>query len=87
MKNIELTTARYELKEGTKTVWVETSKEIATINEERYKSILDWSPMMRRLGGSESLKRTYTSAGYKVYEIVSKSPDRQSKTIRNFKFN
>ncbi len=84
---IQLTTIRYELKEGTKTVWVETSKEIATINEERYKTILEWSPMMRRLGGSETLKRTYTSAGDKVYEIVSKSPDRTLKTVRNFKFD
>lgn len=83
----KLTLKRYELKEGTKTVWTETEHEEKLIDEIYYNNIVTAAPFMRRLGGSESLKKTYTCRGYKVFEIISKSPDRTAKTTYNFDFN
>ena len=46
----------------------------------------DAAPYFRRLGGSETLTREYTKRGYLVTQIVSKSPDRQTKVIRKYTF-
>lgn len=79
----------YNLKPGTKTVWTENTERSHDeyITEEGYRNIVDASPFFRRLGGSETLHRTYTRAGYRVYEIISKSPDRTQKTVRTFNFD
>ena len=50
-------------------------------------NIVDVSPFFRRLGGSETVKKGYTTRGYRVVEIISKSPDRTKKTIRSFNFD
>ena len=82
-----LITTKYELKDGTKTVFVETTQEDSEFTEEKYNNIVDSSPFFRRLGGSETLTCCYTSQGYRVYKIVSKSPCKTMKTIREFNFN
>lgn len=41
----------------------------------------------RKLGGSETVKRRYTQAGYKVTYLSSISPNKEIKIVRNFKFN
>ena len=41
----------------------------------------------RSLGGSESATWAYTEAGYKVVKLVSTSPNKQQKTIREFTFH
>lgn len=38
----------------------------------------------RRLGGSETAIRSYTSAGYIVTRLISTSPDRQVRKVRRF---
>jgi len=82
-----LTTTKYELKDGTKTVFVETDTKTRDFDEEYYNNIVSSAPFFRRLGGSETLDRCYTSQGYKVYKLTSKSPCKTMKTIREFNFN
>ena len=40
----------------------------------------------RRLGGSETAQRSYTCYGYVIYKLTSSSPDRQTKSVREFNF-
>ena len=40
----------------------------------------------RRLGGAEIAQRSYTANGYCVHRLISRSPDRKIKVVRNFKF-
>jgi len=80
------TKKEYNLKEGTKTAWKETETEERIIPEEWYTNSVDAAPFFRRLGGSETLQREYTCRGYKVVRIISKSPDRQIKVIREYSF-
>lgn len=76
----------YELKEGRKTVYnlIKTEEEYFT--ETQYKNYIDAAPFFRRLGGSETLERSYTCAGYNVDKITSKSPDRTKKNVARFYF-
>ena len=40
----------------------------------------------RRLGGSETARRSYTAYGYNITKLTSKSPNGYNKIIREFKF-
>jgi hypothetical protein len=82
-----LTTTKYELKEGTKTVYIAYETETGDFIEEHYNNIVQSAPFFRRLGGSETLTRCYTSQGYKVCRLVSKSPCKTMKTIREFNWS
>ena len=88
MYTIELTTTKQVKNPNTKTTYLTESKEVTTITDKEYHLITndDTVKWFRRLGGSESLQRAYTCAGYKVYKLTSTSPDKQNKTIREFKF-
>ena len=88
MYTIQLTTTKSVKNPNTKTTYIEESKEVTTITDKEYNLLTndDTVKWFRRLGGSESLQRCYTCAGYKVYKMTSKSPDKQSKTVREFKF-
>ena len=86
MLKITLTTEHYELKEGRKTVFELKETETKTIDSETHKTIVDASPFFKNLGSSEVLERSYTCAGYVVTKITSKSPERDVKTVRKFKF-
>ena len=84
---ITLKETRFTLKDGTKTVFiVAEDKETREITEEHYNNYIESAPFFRRLGGSETLTRGYTSAGYKVVKMVSKSPCKTEKVIREFNF-
>jgi hypothetical protein len=82
-----LTTTKYELKAGTKTVFVEVEQVSGAFGELNYNNIVESAPFFRRLGGSETLTRCYTSQGYKVCRLVSKSPCKTMKTIREFNWS
>ena len=88
MTKITLTTTRYTKKTGTKNGWNLVDTETEDVTEQQLKNATgdDTCTWFRRLGGSESLQRCYTCAGYKVYKLTSTSPDRQNKIIREFKF-
>ena len=83
----KLTTIRSERKEGTKTVYTEKERTVENIDREKYNNIVDAAPFFRRLGGSEYLERGYTSRGYNVIKIISKSPCKDLKTERIFYFD
>lgn len=83
---IELIKTEYELKVGTKTVYTEIETAQKEITETEYNNIIDSVSFFRRLGGTETIQRAYTSAGYKATKLTSKSPDRQTKVIRKFNF-
>lgn len=85
---IILTETKQEKNPNTKTTYiqVETKKEVLT--EQQYKNTVcdDTLKWFRRLGGTETAERSYTSAGYNVTKLTSTSPDRQHKSIREFQF-
>ena len=76
----------YELKEGCKTAYNLIETEEKEYDYTQYKNYVDAAPFFRRLGGSETLSRAYTCAGYLVNHITSKSPDRTKKNICKFYF-
>lgn len=86
MIQIELTSTTFKLKEGTKSAYHETEKMVSIIDEYKYNNIITSSPFFRRLGGSETAKKSHTSQGYKVTRLTSKSPDMDTKVVREFRF-
>ena len=81
------TKTEYELKPGTKTAWQVVDVETEEMTEQQHRNCVEAAPFFRRLGGSEHLDYSYFSKGYLCYRIISKSPDRQTKVIREFKFD
>ena len=73
---------------NTKTTYYNTEVKNSLLSEREYnlttnEDTLKW---FRNLGGSESAQRGYTCFGYVIYKLISASPDRQNKTIREYKF-
>jgi hypothetical protein len=60
-----------------------------TIDLIQYNNItnVDTLKWFRRLGGSETAKKNYTSKGYMITKLTSTSPDRTIKVVREFNFN
>lgn len=85
MYTIIETKTKLEKKQGTKNAYKEISKEV-TEEQHRLTTNEDTCKWFRRLGGSESVTRGYTYAGYLVVKLVSTSPDRERKTVREYKF-
>lgn len=88
MVKIILTQTKYVRKPNTKTAWLETEREEkeCTEREHQLATCDDTVKWFRRLGGSESVTRAYTYAGYVPVRVVSTSPDKQNRTIREYKF-
>lgn len=87
MLKITMIHEQQEKKEGTKTVWETVKKETEVITEQNLKNIEGSLQWFRRLGGSETMLKTYTVAGYKPYKLISTSPDKQNRSIRYFKYD
>lgn len=85
---ITLTTTKLEKNPNTKTTYIEVSKTVEDIDLEQYHNITskDTLTWFRRLGVTETATKAYTSQGYKTVKLVSTSPDKQSKIIREFEF-
>lgn len=83
---IILTTLHEEKKKGTKTVWIEMEQTTEEIDKAHYDNIVKSAPFFRNLGGSETITKEYTCAGYIPTHIISTSPDKQTRTIRHFIF-
>jgi len=81
-----MTKDKQVIKPGTKTVWITTTTKTKEITREQYNNIVNSAPWFRRLGGSETLQRCYTSYGYIPYRIISTAPDRSIRTVRQFEF-
>lgn len=81
-----ITQTKTELKKNpnTKTTYTVISKETETITEKQHHLITcnDTVKWFRRLGGKETVKRK----GYKVVKLISTSPDKETKIVREFSF-
>ena len=89
MRKIILTTTKKELKAGTKTVFVTVSTETQEVTREQHRNATEDGTVkyFRRLGGSETVERGYTSQGYNVVKLTSTDPSRTKKTIREYDFD
>ena len=89
MTTITLTETRLSKNPNTKTTYLVDSKEVSEVTERQHElttndDTLKW---FRRFGGSETAQRGYTYSGYVVTKLTSISPDKQTKVIREYKFN
>lgn len=88
MLQITLTTTEYKKNPNTKTSYTLVSIETKVISSKQHglttsEETCKW---FRRLGGSETVTRSYTCDGYKVTKLVSTSPDKQIKKVREYSF-
>jgi len=85
---ITLTETRLTKNPNTKTTYIVESKEVSEVTEKQHRltTCEDTVKWFRRCGGSETVERSYTSAGYLVTKLTSTSPDKQTKVIREYKF-
>jgi hypothetical protein len=83
MKKIVMTRTDFE-KDGKG--WQQTEQEVKEIDLETYNNIVSKETLQyfRRLGGTETATKNYTSMGYNVVKLSSISPDKTMKTIREF---
>ena len=88
MIRIELTTTRQIKNPNTKTTYITESVTTEEVTQKQHglatsKETLQW---FRRLGGSETAQREYTCAGYLVTRLISTSPNKRDRIIREYKF-
>lgn len=83
---ITLTETRYVKNPDTKTTYVEVEKKVKEVTEREHYLYFNSVKWFRRLGGSESITRSYTCHGYVGTKLISTSPDKQTKVIREFNF-
>ena len=85
-----ITQTKTELKRNpnTKTTYTIVSKETETITEKQHHlcTCNDTVKWFKRLGGKETVQRNYTNRGYKVVKLISTSPDKETKIVREFSF-
>jgi len=86
---ITLTTTTLLKDPNTKTTYIEqgTEAEEVTMKQHGLATNNDTLRWFRRLGGTETVTRGYTSQGYLVTKLVSTSPDKEIKKIREYKFS
>ena len=73
---------------NTKTTYIVESAEVKEVTDKEHDLSTndDTCRWFRRLGGSESKQMAYTYKGYVCVKLTSTSPDKQNKTIREYKF-
>ena len=88
MQTITLNEKRYTKKAGFKNAYllVEDNTSIVTDRQYQLSTSEDTCKWFRRLGGSETVTRAYTCNGYCPIKVVSTSPNKENKTIREFSF-
>lgn len=79
--NIVETTTRFE-KDGK--TWRKLETTTKTIDKEQYYDTIDSKHAFIKLGGKEMHKKNYTALGYVVTEIHSMSPNKLTKTLREY---
>ena len=85
---IEQVRTTLEKNPNTKTTYNTVDVEKTLLTEKQYKlttskETISW---FRRLGGSETAQRSYTCYGYVIHTLISTSPDRLTKSVREFNF-
>ena len=66
---------------------VQQREEVKEISENEYNLLTnkDTLSFFRRLGGTETTRKEYTYKGLVITKLISTSPDKEIKVIRNFK--
>jgi len=80
---ITLTKENY-FKDGKK--WTLSETETELIDLKTVERIADSVRFFRRLGGTETLVKGYTCAGYNPVKLTSTNPDKTQRTIRTFNY-
>jgi hypothetical protein len=83
---ITLTETSYIKNPDTKTTYIEVEKEVKEVTEREHYLYFDSVKWFRRLGGSKSITKSYTCNGYVGTKLISTSPDKQIKVVREFNF-
>jgi len=87
MTTITMITKEYDRTDSGKS-WKSKPRTVEekTITEEQLKMMTsdETCRWFRRLGGSETVQRTYTAIGYVPYKLASISPNRSIKRVREF---
>ena len=88
MYKIIETSTKFTKKAGTKNAFQQTEQTVREISDKQHQSTTceETVKWFRRLGGSETVQRSYTCAGYLVTKLISTSPDREIKHVREYKF-
>lgn len=88
MYTIELKITNLVKNPETKTTYIVESEEVKTVTKEEHENATNKETvsLFRRLGGAETITKSYTCAGYVVTKIVSTSPDKNLKTVREYSF-
>ena len=81
---ITQTTDRY-IKDGKGWKLYETETE--AVDLKTVERIADSVKFFRRLGGTETLIKGYTCAGYNPVKLTSTSPDKTARTVRTFNYS
>jgi hypothetical protein len=81
---ITLTKETY-YKDGRK--WALCEIETEAVDLRTVERIADSVKFFRRLGGTETLVKGYTCAGYNPVKLTSTNPDKTAKTIRTFNYS
>jgi len=86
MTTIVMTTQK-QVKAGKVTYKTEET-DTKEITREQYRNITedDTLKWFRRLGGSETATKGYTCDGYKTIKLISTSPNKEQRTVREFNF-
>lgn len=78
------TRTNYYKKPGTKGVWVESGSKRTEVDEQYCSRIDESCKYFRRAGGTETVTRGYTSRGYRIVKLVSTSPDKSIRIVREY---
>ena len=76
-------TQTYQAKKGSK--WIDTETHTKSITTKFYMNTLEAIPFFRNMG-SETVYKAYTRMGYIPYKIISTSPSKNIRVIREFCF-
>ena len=89
METITIHQQTFSKNPTTKTTYILEEETTETITKKQYNNICNEETLkwFRRLGGSETAQRGYTCRGYLITKLTSKSPDKNIKIIRKFKFD
>lgn len=73
---------------NTKTTYNVESVETRMLTKKEYQltTCEDTLKWFRRLGGTETTQKTYTCMGYNVHRLISTSPDKQIRRVRDYQF-
>ena len=86
---ITLTETRLTKNPNTKTTYTVDSTEVSEVTKKQHSLTTndDTCKFFRRLGGSETKQMNYTCLGYVCTKLISTSPDRQTKVVREYEFS